>query len=84
MALVFRALVWLTTAFLIIGVVVTLSVYYLASRSLPDYDNVVSASGLTADVEMVRDNSGVPHIFPVSDRDAFFALGYAHAQDRLW
>ncbi len=84
MALIFRALVWMTTAVLVIGVIAVIAVYYLASRSLPDYDNIVPASGLTADVEIVRDNSGVPHIFPVSDRDAFFALGYAHAQDRLW
>jgi penicillin amidase len=38
-------------------------------------------------VEIVRDNANVPHIFPsigASDEDAFFGLGYAHAQDRLW
>ena len=83
-ALIFRALVWLTTAMLVLGTIAVLSVYYLASRSLPEYDKTIPVSGLTADVEIVRDNSGVPHIFPASDRDAFFALGYAHAQDRLW
>ncbi|MFP7570641.1 penicillin acylase family protein [Marivita sp. S2033] len=77
-------MVWLTTAALVVGVVVVLTVYYLASRSLPDYDKTIPVSGLTADVEIVRDNSGVPHIFSASDRDAFYALGYAHAQDRLW
>ncbi len=84
MALIFRTLVWLTTAFLVLGTIGVLTVYYLASRSLPDYDKIIPVSGLTADVEIVRDNSGVPHIFPTSDRDAFYALGYAHAQDRLW
>ncbi|WP_292293226.1 penicillin acylase family protein [Marivita sp.] len=84
MALIFRAMVWLTTAFLVLGTVSVLTVYYLASRSLPDYDKTIPVSGLTADVEIVRDNSGVPHIFSASDRDAFYALGYAHAQDRLW
>src|SRR6056297_4235540 len=77
-------MVWLTTAFLVLGTVSVLTVYYLASRSLPDYDKTIPVSGLTADVEIVRDNSGVPHIFSASDRDAFYALGYAHAQDRLW
>ncbi|MFP7673176.1 penicillin acylase family protein [Marivita sp. S0852] len=84
MALIFRGLVWATTAALGVSVLVVLSVYYLASRSLPEYDKVIPVSGLTADVEIVRDNSGVPHIFSASDRDAFYALGYAHAQDRLW
>jgi len=83
-AVIFRALVWLTTAALVLGTLGVLTVYYLASRSLPEYDKTVTVSGVTADVEIVRDNSGVPHIFPASDRDAFFALGYAHAQDRLW
>lgn len=83
-ALIFRTLVWLTTASLVLATIGVLTVYYLASRSLPEYDNTVAVSGLTADVEILRDNSGVPHIFASSDRDAFYALGYAHAQDRLW
>jgi len=35
-------------------------------------------------VEILRDAEGIPHIFAKSDADAWFALGYAHAQDRLW
>ncbi len=59
-------------------------VYYLASRSLPDYDKTLAVSGIRAEVEIVRDNSAVPHIFAQTDEDAFFGLGYSHAQDRLW
>lgn len=84
MAQVFRWLMRLASlvvALIVIGVGLA---YYLASRSLPDYDKELSVSGLTADVEIVRDNSAVPHIMALSDRDAFFALGYVHAQDRLW
>ncbi len=40
--------------------------------------------GLDNRVEIFRDDSGVPHIFANSLNDAYFALGYAHAQDRLW
>jgi penicillin amidase len=32
----------------------------------------------------VRDQWGIPHIFAATDHDAFLALGYVHAQDRLW
>ena len=42
------------------------------------------ASGLGQPVEIVRDRWGVPHIFAASDEDAAFALGYCHAQDRLF
>ena len=84
MSLVFRWLVRLTAFAIALSVLVVFAVYYLASRSLPDYDKTLKVSGITADVEIVRDNSGVPHIQGSSDRDVFFGLGYAHAQDRLW
>jgi penicillin amidase len=58
--------------------------YYFASRSLPDYDAESVVSGLNAPVEIVRDNANVPHIFGESDADVYFALGFAHAQDRMW
>nr|WP_283255027.1 penicillin acylase family protein [Marivita sp. GX14005] len=83
-ASIFRVLVWLTTALLVSGIVMVLTAYYLASRSLPDYDKTVPARGIAAEVEIVRDNSAVPHILASGDADAFYGLGYAHAQDRLW
>ncbi|MGD9866176.1 MAG: penicillin acylase family protein, partial [Pseudodonghicola sp.] len=59
-------------------------VYYLASQSLPDYDQTQKVAGLSAPVEIIRDTANVPHIFAPDDPDVFFGLGYAHAQDRLW
>jgi penicillin amidase len=53
-------------------------------QSLPTIDGEAQAKGLAAPVEIVRDAEGVPHIFAKSERDGAFALGYAHAQDRLW
>ncbi len=61
--------------------------YYLASRSLPEYDKEISLPGPSAPVEIIRDNANVPHIFGsfgASDEDVYFGLGYVHAQDRLW
>jgi len=84
MALIFRWLFRLTTAVLVLAVLAVATVYYLASRSLPEYDKTIQVAGIASDVEIIRDNSDVPHIFAASDRDVFFGLGYAHAQDRLW
>ncbi len=53
-------------------------------QSLPKLDGEAVAKGLSAPVEIVRDQEGVPHIFAKSERDGWFAIGYAHAQDRLW
>ncbi len=58
--------------------------WFLASRSLPDYGGRRVAPGLSAEAEILRDSRAAPHIFAASEPDAFYALGYAHAQDRLW
>jgi len=84
MAFAFR---WLVRIFLGVFALMLLGtgiIYYLASRSLPDYDRMHQVAGLDGSVEIVRDNAGVPHIFGTTDQDVFFALGFAHAQDRLW
>ena len=58
--------------------------WYVLSRSLPEYSKTVQLEQLIAPVEIVRDTANVPHIFGKNDHDTLFALGYAHAQDRLW
>ena len=35
-------------------------------------------------VEILRDRSGIPHIYAASTPDVYFGLGFAMAQDRLW
>ncbi len=46
---------------------------------------VVKANpGTSADVEVLYDGLGMPHIYAQSDEDGAFALGYVHARDRLF
>ena len=84
MAVVFQWLVRLTAALIVLAVLAVGMVYYLASRSLPNYDARVRVPAISAPVEIVRDNANVPHIFGETDTDVFHGLGFAHAQDRLW
>ncbi len=84
MAMLFRWLIRLASALIFLTVAVFALAYYFASRSLPDYEGTIQVAGITAPVEIVRDNANVPHIFGATDEDVFFALGLAHAQDRLW
>ncbi len=84
MAFVFRWLIRILVGLFALTLLVAGTVYYLASRSLPDYDATHQVAGISGKVEIVRDNADVPHIFADNDRDAFYALGFAHAQDRLW
>ncbi len=84
MATLFRWLVRGFVAVSVSGALVILSLYYLASRSLPDYDATHILQGVATPVEIVRNNNNVPHIFAGRDADVYFGLGYVHAQDRLW
>lgn len=55
-----------------------------ARASLPRLDGEVAAPALRAPVRIVRDDWGVPHIHADSETDAYFALGYVTAQERLF
>src|SRR5688572_5440938 len=52
--------------------------------ALPAVQGTVRVRGLGARAEVWRDPEGIPHIRAASARDAFFAQGFVHAQDRLW
>jgi penicillin amidase len=84
MAFIFRWLVRLASTLIVIGVAAIALAYYFASRSLPEYSGTRVVAGITAPVEIVRDNANVPHIFGQTNDDVFYALGFAHAQDRMW
>ncbi len=84
MLTLFRWLLRLFTGLVVLIAAVSMVSYYFLSRSLVDYSENFTLSGVTAPVEVVRNNANVPHIFGETDEDVFFALGFAHAQDRLW
>jgi penicillin amidase len=44
----------------------------------------IQLPGLEANVEVLQDQYGVPHIYADSKEDAFMALGYLHARNRLF
>lgn len=84
MLTLFRWLLRLTVGLIVLLVVAVVLAWYFAVRSLPDYDATLSVTGISAPVEIVRTTENVPHIFGQTDEDVFFALGFAHAQDRLF
>src|SRR5829696_8407280 len=58
--------------------------YFLLRQSLPRTEGEIALAGLSRPVEILRDAYGIPHIYAATLDDAHFALGYVHAQDRLW
>ncbi|OYU39150.1 MAG: penicillin acylase family protein [Pseudorhodobacter sp. PARRP1] len=80
----FRWLLRIFTGLIALGLLAGGLAYYVLTRSLPDYNEDFTLKGITAPVEIVRNNNDVPHIFGATEEDVYFALGFAHAQDRLW
>jgi penicillin amidase len=54
-----------------------------ARAAFPRVDGRLRVAGLEAPLEILRDARGVAHVEARSPADAFFALGFVHAQDRL-
>ncbi|MBT8458837.1 MAG: penicillin acylase family protein [Boseongicola sp.] len=80
----FRWLTRITTGLVLLALAATVLLYWFFSRSIPNYSENFEVAGISAPVEIVRDNANVPHIFGATDNDVYFGLGLAHAQDRLW
>ena len=57
---------------------------YQKNPSLPVLSGNISVEGLEGEVNVYRDEYGIPHIFSENEHDLFFATGYVQAQDRLW
>ncbi len=71
-------------AFAVLLVLILGGGYLWLRTSLPTIDGEVSVRGLAGPAEIIRDRNGIPHIRAETENDAFFALGFVHAQDRLW
>ena len=82
-----RLIKWVSA---IIGVVFLCAVigglifYLLLLKTIPDDSGVSSIAGLESEVSIIRDKENVPHIEAKNHADAAMALGFVHAQDRLW
>lgn len=72
----------LALALLLLAIIVA-AIWY-RSASQPQIDGTIQLKGVTAPVDIVRDAEGIPHIYAKTANDAYFALGFVHAQDRLW
>jgi len=71
---------WLALVFCVL----LAAAYVYLRQSLPKTEGEIRLAGLGGSVEVLRDRYGIPHIFAPSLADASFALGFVHAQDRLW
>ena len=68
----------------ILLVLLILSGFIFTNNLKPIYSGNLELASLKNEVEVFYDEYGVPHIYAQNELDARRALGYVHAQDRLW
>ena len=65
-------------------VIISLGLYFYLLSTKPKYEGVLPLKNIQKETTVYFDDYGVPHIYANSQKDAMIALGYVHAQDRLW
>ncbi len=73
---------------LLILVVALAGGFVIASDTLnspmPQTSGTLDVAGLNAEVEILRDDLGIPNLYASTVHDLYFAQGYVQAQDRWW
>lgn len=69
---------------LIFVVLTVLAVAGYLYQQRPQYSGILTQTGVSDSVAVHFDAYGIPHIYGKNASDTYFALGYVHAQDRLF
>jgi penicillin amidase len=69
---------------LILIVFLTLGLWLYTKTLHPKYNGELELTNISKEVNVYYDVIGVPHVNAENQNDAYVALGYVHAQDRLW
>jgi penicillin amidase len=75
---------WAATLVFFGLVVLVLFLLWSTRRPFPAIAGDVVIPGLDGEVDIIRDENGIPHIYAATMHDLFLAQGYVHAQDRFW
>ncbi len=68
----------------LLALLVIASGYGFLRTKLPQRSGEIKLSGLKSKVDVVFDKWGIPHIEAANEQDAYHALGYLNAQDRIF
>jgi penicillin amidase len=79
-----RKLLYVLLGLVLLVVVLAAGARWYVGRAEADPSRDAVLPGLHAEAEVWRDSLGVPHVWARDEADLFRAVGYVHAQDRLW
>ncbi|HSE08437.1 MAG TPA: penicillin acylase family protein [Nocardioidaceae bacterium] len=71
----------LVALLLVAGLVTAVTV---VRRPFPTVDGTIEVPGLRAEVEVIRDEHGIPQVYADNAEDLFYAQGFVQAQDRFF
>jgi penicillin G amidase len=74
---------WVGRTVLIVGILVAAVLLWLGTTG-PSAERTLRVVGLAAPVAIERDRYGIATITAANARDAFFAVGFLHAEERLF
>jgi penicillin G amidase len=58
--------------------------YRMLLTSLPVYEGTIQSEKIRDEIKIYRDSMAVPYIIAQNDEDVAFALGFLHAQERMF
>jgi len=56
----------------------------ISNGAKPVYEGELDLPGLEAEVKVLRDERGMPHIYAENEHDLYMTVGFIMAQERLW
>ena len=64
--------------------ILTIAFFAYSQYQKPTYEGEIQLKNISKTTNVYFDDFGIPHIYAENQHDAMVALGYVHAQDRLW
>ncbi|TAL70647.1 MAG: penicillin acylase family protein [Bacteroidetes bacterium] len=80
----YKKLIALIITIFCLAIAFFLFLKYIANVSIPNEFEENQTYDINSQVNVYRNQYGIPHIITENENDLFFAEGYIHAQDRLW
>ena len=81
---IIKGLLWIVFSLIPIALLASVLAYVWFARSVVPATGEATLAGLAAPVTVTRDSNAIPHISGTSVEDVLTALGFVHAQERLW
>jgi len=84
MNLALRIVATILVGIFILLILAIITLLFTSRRPFPQTNNTLTLPGLKEEVNIYRDERGIPHIYANNMQDLLFAQGFVHAQDRFW